>query len=75
MKFEYKSVPFSAVLKVQKNHSEVANMYDAIINQEAVRGWELVLIDTISSFKPGGCFAGKDEQTSIKIAVFKRAVE
>lgn len=72
MNYEYKSIPFSAIIKVQKDHEEVATLYDQIINAQANKGWQLHLIDTITSFKPGGCGNNKDEQISIKVAVFRR---
>ncbi len=69
--YEYKSIPFNATISITNDYSEVALMYEDIINKHAVNGWELYLIDQVTAHKPQGCFTPA-ELVEIKIAIFRR---
>lgn len=69
--YKYKSVSFSAVMQISKNYEEVSSYYDNLISNHAVDGWELFLIDTMTTHKPAGCLS-QAEQGTIKIAIFRK---
>jgi hypothetical protein len=56
---QYKTVAAPTGLVISKNESyeEAAKSYAALIDQEAVGGWELLLIQEIPITKKKGCVA------------------
>lgn len=57
---QYKTVagPIGLVIKKNDNYADAVRQYGAIIEREAVGGWELLLIQEIPVTKDKGCLAG-----------------
>jgi hypothetical protein len=80
--FSYKCVPVPDVVITGKKgkdlHAQAVSTYEKIINDAASGGWELVNIDTITSYQQPGCFAGlfgsKPEAVTFKLLVFKKPI-
>lgn len=74
--YQYKSVAFPSVVRVDKQAGEVTDLYDKILNDNSDDGWEFCFIDTITTHKPPGCFgSGGAETLTFKIAIFRKLVE
>ena len=82
---QYKTVAGPIGLTISKNDSyaQAVGQYAAIIQQEAVDGWELLFIQEIPVTKDKGCAAGcgaalglgsQYEQVPFKMLVFGRRV-
>jgi len=78
--YEYKCVPVPSMIatgNTGKNlHSNAVTTYEKIINEAAIGGWILDIIDTVSSSQKAGCLGmlmgKKDEVVSFKMLVFRR---
>lgn len=71
-KYQYKSVAFPAVIKTDNNYEEVMHVYNNVLNDNAVNGWELDYIDTITTHQSPGCVGGYGENVTLKIAIFRK---
>jgi len=80
---QYKTVagPIGLVIQKKDSYAEAVRQYAAIIDQEAVGGWELLLIQEIPVTKNKGCMAGclasmgigeKYEHMTFNMLVFKK---
>ena len=79
-KYNYKCVPVPRIVETGKNkHLDAIKAYEEKINKMAVEGWELELVDSITStYKPGciaGIFGGSGETIINKFLVFKMKLE
>ncbi len=75
MDFEYKTVPAPMVLniKTQKDADQAIANFGAIINREAVDGWEFHSMESITTAEAPGCFSGgKERVTTYNMLIFKR---
>ena len=69
MAYEYKTVPAPMVLKVKNEQDAHASIrsYGERINGEAVDGWELYSMETITTAQAPGCGGGgKEVMTSLQ---------
>ncbi len=81
--YEYKCVPVPEVIgtgKKGKNaHSQAVVEYQSLINSSAQGGWELDMIDSVTSYQSPGCLAGifgsKEEAVTFKMLIFRREVQ
>ena len=75
---QYKSVAGPVGLKIKKdaNYADAVKQYAAIIDREAVGGWELAFIQEIPVTKDAGCLArlfGKPDITlTFNMLVFSK---
>ncbi|MBR6581420.1 MAG: hypothetical protein IKK66_09000 [Ruminococcus sp.] len=78
---QYKTVagPIGLMIKKNDSYEEAVKQYAAIIDREAVGGWELLFIQEIPVTKDKGCMAGclsmfglasQYEQISFNMLVF-----
>ncbi|MBU8893023.1 MAG: hypothetical protein KOO66_09610 [Bacteroidales bacterium] len=75
-KYTYKCVPVPSIVEMGKNkHLEAIQKYEDKINKMALEGWELALIDSLTTKYNPGCLAGilggKGETITHKFLVFK----
>lgn len=70
------SVPTTIDIGAKGSHDLAIKAYEQTINQGAEGGWEYVGIDTITSFKPVGCWASltgqKAETITYKLVIFRK---
>jgi Domain of unknown function (DUF4177) len=74
--YTYKCVPVPSMVEMGKNKQlEAIQKYEDKINKLALEGWELVLIDSLTTRYNPGCLAGilggKGEIVTHKFLVFK----
>lgn len=78
MQYEYKmvQVPPTIVLKKDTGQGEAAQYLQAVVNQEAVQGWDFYRVDQIGVKQRPGCLGalmGQHEATTIYYVVsFRR---
>ncbi len=78
--FTYKCVPVSDAFETGKigmsSHLNAVGFYEKEINQASAGGWELVLIDEVTSVQHRGClgslFGKKDQAITFKMLVFRK---
>jgi hypothetical protein len=78
--YEYKCVPVSDVYNSgtigKDSHISAVKSYESKINESAKDGWELVMIDSVTSTQKPGCLAGlfgsKDVAVTFKLLVFRK---
>ncbi len=80
--YVYKCVPVPETVNTGKKgkdpHTAAVLVYQDLINESAKDGWELDMIDEITSFQSPGCLSGlfgsKEEIVTFKMLVFKKEV-
>lgn len=76
---QYKTVagPVGLTISGKETHADAVKKYAAIIQKEAVGGWELDIIQQIPVEQTPGCLAGllgkKSETIFFNMLVFKKA--
>lgn len=80
LKYTYKCIPVPTIIDTGKNkHLDGIQTYEDKINQMALEGWELVLIDSIITKYNPGCLGsilgGKGETITHKFLVFKMSLK
>jgi hypothetical protein len=80
--YVYKCVPVPQTIDTGKKgknaHAQAVSVYQDLINESAKDGWELNMIDEITSMQSPGCISGlfgsKEEIVTFKMLVFRKEV-
>jgi len=80
--YVYKCVPVPETIHTGKKgknaHSQAVMAYQDLINESANDGWELNMIDEVTSYQEPGCLSGlfgsKDEMVTFKMLIFRKEV-
>jgi hypothetical protein len=74
----YKCVPVPTTIDIgaKGQHDAAVKAYEQVINNGAEGGWEFVDIDSITSYKPVGCWGSltgqKAETITFKMIIFRK---
>jgi hypothetical protein len=77
MEYIYKCIPAPETIMIGKDsHIRAVEEYEAIINENAVNGWEFFTTDYIYSKQKPGClgalFGKKEEEMRFKLLIYRK---